>query len=266
MKYLHDFNTYLILNEAVSVEPIEAEQYANETVPNLPFNGDIKDGKEDFLKKLTYVCKQINCKPEWMMINIAGESGFKPDAVNPNGGATGLIQFMPKTISGYANPETHQPMTTDDLKKMSAVQQLDVVQAYYKECMKEIGISGFNKPGDFFGITFFPKIVKEGDDYQFPQNAVDQNKALFAKIGGTTKKAYYDYCDRLVNGPVAMKNSISNFDQEGFFGAKSGANKDFFQSMVDELGGLVGNILSSNPGIADDKGDKPAAKPETKLA
>ena len=252
--------------ESVEVNPIEEEQYASETVPNLPFNSEIKGEKENFLKKLTYICKQLNCKPEWMMINIENESGFKPDVTNANGGATGLIQFMPNTISGYTNPETHQPMTTDDLKKMSAVQQLDVVYAYYKSCMKTEGISSFNRPGDFFGITFFPNIVKESDDFQFPQKAVAQNKGLFARMGGTTKKDYYNYCDKIVGDPQGMKNAISGFDQEGFFGKSSGANKDFFQSMVDELGGLVGSILSTNPGIMDDKGGKEPAKTETKAA
>lgn len=250
MKYIHDFKGYHSINENVQVEEIPERSYAGETVPNLPFNGELKGERDKFMKKLTYICKKLNAKPEWMMINIAGESGFNPAAVNPNGGATGLIQFMPKTIAAYNDSHTNKALTTNDLKKMSALQQLDVVYAYYKQCMKEQGINSFTRPGDFFGLTFYPKIVKEPDTFKFPPNAVEQNKGFFARIGGITKADYYRYCQKIVDNPMEMRKSIKNFDSEGFFGQRSGADVDFFTGLTQELASLVGDILTNNPGAA----------------
>ena len=246
MKHIQSFTQHTSLNESEQVEEIDPTNYDNKTVPALPFNNEVKGDKEAFLKKLTYISEQLGAKPEWFMICIAGESGFNPQAVNPDGGATGLIQFMPNTIKGYLHPKTKRPMTTDDLKNMSAVDQLDVVYAYYKAAMKQEGIDKFDVPGDFFGITFYPKIVKEPMTFNFPPNAIKQNKSLFDRIGGTTKQAYYDYCQKLVNDPEGIRKAIKNFDGDGFFGKNSGGNTDFFSGIVDELRGLVGNIITAN--------------------
>lgn len=249
MKYLNSFKNFSTINESVMVEPIESSAYSSETVPNLPYSNNIKGNlKEEFLKKLVYICKQLQVKPEWMMINISGESGFDPHVTNSIG-ATGLIQFTKTTIAGYTDPKTNKPLTTEDLKKMSAVEQLDVVYAYYKHNMKLYNLTSFSVPGDFFAITFYPAIIKQGMDSSFSATAIRNNQALFKRIGGTTKRAYYDYCQRLVNDPESIKKSIENFDSEGFFGEGSGANTDLLGNMVKELGELVGNIFLKNPGL-----------------
>ena len=247
-KYLQNFRTFY-LYESAEVEQIKQEEYANETVPSLPFNNQVTTDKENFLKKLTFISKKLGIKPEWMMINIGQESGFKADIVNPNGGATGLIQFMPNTIKEYTDSNTKKTLTTEDLKKMSATQQLDVVYAYYKHGMELLGLQKFNEPGDFFGMTFYPKVIKESMDYKFPDNVITQNKSFFTRIGGTSKRDYYAYCAKIANDPEAMKNATKNFEKEGFFGSASGANMDLFSDMANQLQNLVGSIVSKNPGV-----------------
>ena len=248
MKHLINFNQYSRLNEAVEVEVINPADYEKETVPALPYSNEIKSDKEKFLKKITYISKKLNADPKWLMIIISGESGFRPDATNANGGATGLIQFMPSVIKGYLDPKTKEPLNTDQLKKMSALDQLDVVYAYYKQWMSILKIQKFNLPGDFFGVTFYPKVVTEGMDFKFPQNVVNQNKSYFARIGGITKKAYYDYCQKLANDPESMKAAISSFDKEGFQGEGSGATSSpslmgAADSEESGLGKIVGGVL-----------------------
>lgn len=92
----------------------------------------VKENKKEFALKVTDICNQLNIKPDWLMFVMWFESKLNPQAVNPISGATGLIQFMPSTARSLGT-------TTDVLKHMSNVQQLDYVLAYlrpYKGRMK----------------------------------------------------------------------------------------------------------------------------------
>ena len=92
----------------------------------------VKENKEEFTEKVASICSQLNIKPNWLMFVMWFESKLNPQAVNPISGATGLIQFMPSTARGLGT-------TTDVLKRMNNVQQLDYVLAYlrpYKGRMK----------------------------------------------------------------------------------------------------------------------------------
>ena len=81
-----------------------------------------------FKSKVLKICKRLEMDPNHIMAAIAFESAgtFSPAIKNAAGsGATGLIQFMPRTAQGLGT-------TTDDLAKMSAVEQLDYVEKYFK--------------------------------------------------------------------------------------------------------------------------------------
>jgi hypothetical protein len=63
--------------------------------------------------------------PMWLAVVINFESnGFNPGAVNPTSGASGLIQFMPKTAEELGT-------TVQKIRKMSAIEQMQLVQRYY---------------------------------------------------------------------------------------------------------------------------------------
>ena len=92
-----------------------------------------------FREKVRSICARLGIRdPDWLMACIAFETGerFSPDVVNGAGsGATGLIQFMPRTARGLGT-------TTRALAKMSAVEQLDFVERYfqpYKGRLKNLG-------------------------------------------------------------------------------------------------------------------------------
>jgi hypothetical protein len=85
----------------------------------------VKENRVEFTEKVASICSQLNIKPEWLMFVMWFESKLNPQAVNPISGATGLIQFMPSTARGLGT-------TTDVLKRMSNVQQLDYVLAYLR--------------------------------------------------------------------------------------------------------------------------------------
>lgn len=98
----------------------------------MNFTEYIKENKTEFTEKVNNICTELRIEANWLMFVMWFESKLNPQAVNPISGATGLIQFMPSTARSLGT-------TTDVLKHMSNVQQLDYVLAYlrpYKGKMK----------------------------------------------------------------------------------------------------------------------------------
>jgi len=78
----------------------------------------------DFKNKVIGIAKDLGTNPDFLMAAMYIESGgtFSPSILNKAGsGAVGLIQFMPKTAVNLGT-------TTDQLKAMSAVDQLEFVK------------------------------------------------------------------------------------------------------------------------------------------
>jgi hypothetical protein len=108
------------------------------------------------------------------------ESGVNPHIQNSIG-ATGLIQFMPKTAIALGT-------TTDELAKMDAVKQLDYVYRYYKMT----GV-GDGSAGDLYMATFMPKYVGADDSKVLGRQGAEgysgkvyaQNKVLDRNRDGT---------------------------------------------------------------------------------
>jgi hypothetical protein len=135
---------------------------------------------------------------------------------------------------------------------MDSIEQLDVVYEYLKQAKKAVGFKDsekIEKPGDFFSLIFYPVLVKSRDEFQFPDNVIKSNRDLFSRIGGTTKKDYYNYCERIVENPQDMASKVKNFDLFGFFGEGSGANSDLFKEMIEILARFSsqtgGSVLSA---------------------
>ncbi len=105
-----------------------------------------------FCKKLEQVAKNINCDPKDLLGMMQSESGINPAAYNNNGGATGLIQFMPSTAKSLGT-------TTQALLNMSAVEQLDYVEKYFTNWTGGSGqrLSG----GDLYTLCFLPAYLNQ---------------------------------------------------------------------------------------------------------
>lgn len=81
----------------------------------------------EFRKRVFEISRNLGVDPDHLMACMGFETGgeFSPSVKNKMGsGATGLIQFMPKTAIGLGT-------TTDKLARMSAVEQLDWVEKYF---------------------------------------------------------------------------------------------------------------------------------------
>lgn len=85
----------------------------------------IKENKTEFLDKVREICQFLSIDPDWLMLVMWFETArtFDHTIVNKISGATGLIQFMPSTARSLGT-------TTEALRKMSNVEQLDYVKKY----------------------------------------------------------------------------------------------------------------------------------------
>lgn len=87
------------------------------------FTADLPD---EFFSRLVRVCDDVACAPGDLLAVMMNESGIRPDAHNPNGDASGLIQFMPFVLRNLG-------WTQGDaaFRKLSAAEQLVFVRRYF---------------------------------------------------------------------------------------------------------------------------------------
>lgn len=110
----------------------------------------------EFRAKVRLIAQDLGVQADHQMAIIAFESArtFSPSVKNMAGsGATGLIQFMPKTAIGLGT-------TVDRLAAMSAIEQLEWVHKYflpYKGRMKTLS--------DMYMAVLWPAAVGKPDDY-----------------------------------------------------------------------------------------------------
>lgn len=125
------------------------------------------------------------------------ESGGKPDAVNKQSGATGLIQFMPETAKSLGT-------TVEDLRSMTALGQLDYVERYFE---KTLGGVVPTDPADYYMATFMPAYIGRDDSDVIAvkgEKVYDQNTGLDVTKDGeltvgdvkTTFRKVYDSATR----------------------------------------------------------------------
>lgn len=139
----------------------------------------------DFRVKVLAVCASLGWDAHyasWLMACMHFESGgtFSPSIRNAAGsGATGLIQFMPRTAEGLGT-------TTDKLAAMTAVEQLDVVAAYFKPYARRIA-----SLSDMYMAILLPSAIGKPDDAVLFSSgaAYRQNAALDADSDGKITKA-----------------------------------------------------------------------------
>lgn len=140
--------------------------------------------RPDFRQGIYDICNRFGWPEEhasWLMACIAFETGrsFDPAIKNQAGsGATGLIQFMPRTARGLGT-------TTGDLAKMTAVQQLYYVEQYFKPYHKRI----HNLPDMYMAILMPRYVGKPGASVLFSEGiAYRQNSGLDKNKDGKVTK------------------------------------------------------------------------------
>lgn len=138
----------------------------------------------EFRAAVLRICKAFEWSEEhasWLMACMHFESGgtFSPSIKNVAGsGATGLIQFMPKTAIGLGT-------TVDKLAAMTAIEQLAWVQKYFQPYAKRI-----NSLADMYMAILLPSAIWKADDAPLFSDGVAyrQNSALDADRNGVVTK------------------------------------------------------------------------------
>lgn len=142
---------------------------------STPENGKLIWGarvQEAFRAKVIAIAKGISADPNWLMAVMAFETGetFYPYVANGAGSkAIGLIQFVPSTAAGLGT-------TTQSLARMSAVEQLDWVEKYYKPFSGRV-----RNLGDAYMAVFWPPGIGKPDSYVLftsADPAYEKNKPL----------------------------------------------------------------------------------------
>jgi peptidoglycan hydrolase-like protein with peptidoglycan-binding domain len=134
----------------------------------------------EFKAKVRVISETIGCDPNFLMACMAFETGetFSPSVRNRMSGATGLIQFIPSTARGLGT-------STDALAAMSAVDQLDVVEKYFRG-------KAVRTLEDVYMAILWPRAIgKENDFVLFatPSRAYRQNAGLDRNRDGRITKA-----------------------------------------------------------------------------
>lgn len=162
------------------------------TMPNNFSLGFPKHAKAHYPKmKLSETCKagiadmakDLKMSPKDIEAIIYSESGGNPAAVNPKGGATGLIQFMPSTAKRLGT-------TTEKIAKMSAEEQLPYVKKYLQNAKRSAGFSDNDKidSGTLYALVFLPAYAKKGVLTSAGSKYYNANKGLDANHDGYITK------------------------------------------------------------------------------
>ncbi|MGH9928343.1 MAG: baseplate hub protein [Pyrinomonadaceae bacterium] len=142
-----------------------------------PDNGKLIWGQrvtQEFRVKVRSIAKNLNLDPNWLMAVMNFETGgtFSPSVRNPGSTATGLIQFVEATARGLGT-------STTALARMTAVEQLDFVEAYYSDKARRI-----NNLDDAYLAVLWPIAVGRADNYIMWQQSTGPYQAQYAANSG----------------------------------------------------------------------------------
>lgn len=129
----------------------------------------IEKTSDAFRQNVIYIARGLGTDPNYLMAIMSFESGLDPKARNPYSGATGLIQFMPKTAVRLGT-------TIDALARMTAEKQLTYVQKYFAPYQGRL-----HTLEDAYMAVLWPPAIGRGNNYVLfasPSIAYEQNKAL----------------------------------------------------------------------------------------
>lgn len=143
--------------------------------------GRHKKLESGFKDKVVELSAELQCDPSHLMAAMAFETGetFSPSIKNKVSGATGLIQFMPKTATGLGT-------STEALASMTAIGQLAFVRKHFMPFTGRL----ITLPDVYMTILFPVAVGKPSAHVLFskPSKRYTQNSGLDANKDGTVTK------------------------------------------------------------------------------
>jgi hypothetical protein len=161
------------------------------------------------LRKMQNISDKYGFPVEWLanLINHESAGTWNPRITNSIG-ATGLIQFMPNTAQGLGT-------STDNLRAMSFSKQLDYVDSYLYQALKNKKLLSNNgkvpdtfAQSDLFMLIFYPKSVGQ-PNYIFPDNVQSANGVATPKqyTDKVLKNAFFD----LSEAPFTLREYLDKY-------------------------------------------------------
>ena len=189
-----------------------------------------------FRARVVSIAQELETDPNFLMAVMSFESGatFSPSTKNMAGsGATGLIQFMPRTAVGLGT-------TTAKLAAMTAVEQLEFVRAHFLPFKGRISTIQ-----DCYMAVLMPSAVGKGPDHVLFRKgsvAFKQNAGLDLDGDGrvTVAEAAKKVSDRLGTAP-APTPSLQRGDE--------GPSVEVIQDEMIDLGYMTMEEKDTGPGI-----------------
>lgn len=148
---------------------------------SLLFAEKVKINSTAFIKRVKDVASILGIPPEWLMIVMNYETAgtFSPSVRNPHSSATGLIQFMAATARDLGT-------TTDELARMTNVQQLDYVLKYLQNVQRAHG--SFNRLVDVYLAVFYPASIRQPETFVYPDRVYAVNRGFDVNGDGRITK------------------------------------------------------------------------------
>ena len=137
-------------------------------------NRNNNDYGPEFLAKVKQIAARLDCNYRDLLGLMNSESGINASAKNPNGSATGLIQFIESTAQSLGT-------STAELRNMKPIDQLDYVEKYLAQAKANAGITGKLSAGDLYALTFLPGrasrqvLTSSGENYYAHNKGLDLN-------------------------------------------------------------------------------------------
>lgn len=120
--------------------------------------------------------RELGVDPAWLANVVQFESSWNPQAVNRASGASGLIQFMPKTARALGT-------TVEAIRRMDASEQWPYVRRYFARYRGRL-----SSQVDVFMAVFYPKAIGKGENYRFSALVTKYNPGIYTS-GDYVRKA-----------------------------------------------------------------------------
>ena len=144
-----------------------AARAPEQPAPSAPHQQGGQGGGGDFMAQVNEVSGRLGINPANLLAVMRSESSLNPRAVNSSTGASGLIQFMPRTAQSLGT-------SVEAIRQMSAAEQMPFVERFFRSVRLPAGASA----GKLYAYVFLPGRANREVLTQSGENFYEANRGL----------------------------------------------------------------------------------------
>jgi hypothetical protein len=202
---------------------------------------------QDFASSIETLGNDLGVDPMYLANTMYAESTLNPSEKNKAGSkAMGLIQFMPRTAANLGT-------TTDELSRMTPVEQMEYVRRYFSA--DNLGAGRLralrNDPSqhNVNMAVFLPSMIGKPVDTQIPQEYWRQNGSI------RTPSDYTRSAEKRVNAYIQSKPVDAQTDQMLSEEQPGGTFRPGDGTVPSDTGTVTGDQAEEEPGFLDTVGE-----------